>query len=374
MIVGWIFPNRERCGIAIYSRHYINALEKLCTVKIVDSDSWLNDSVKYQQLLNNCDIVHIQYETSFFSQRHHNYYLDIIKRLKKPVIVSLHEIYRNFPGVFPREEITGGVIISTLKKWYYDYRHPIQTAYRKHLSASFGASTILVHHRYQKEILANQIQVKCPIIVHSMPIHEIQPINETINLSQKSIVIGTTGFINPEFDYELLFKTLEQLKMDWQFMWVGGIRTPEHQSLLDTINEWIGKRNWTGKFIITGWVSEESQSNFLAEIDIYVALFKNRSSSASIARAIGAHRLIIATDCQIVQEINDTFNNNVIHIVKNDCHEIVNTITSILEDSQLIKMQQLAINRYISASNFNTMAETLIEIYNSTNKSFLQFF
>jgi glycosyltransferase involved in cell wall biosynthesis len=370
MIAGWIFPNRERCGIAIYSRNYIAALEKLCTIKVVDSDSWLKESAKCQQVLDDCDVVHIQYETSFFSQRHHNFYLKIIKQLKKPVIVSLHEIYRNFPGVFPRDQIKGGVFTSTIKKCYYDYRHPIQTAYRKHLSTAFGASTILVHHQYHKEILVNEIKSKCPIIVLPMPIHENQPINDTKNLNKKSIVVGTTGFINPEFDYELLFETLEQLKMDWQFMWIGGIRTPDHQRLLDMINEQICKRNWIGKFIITGWVSEESQSSLLAEIDIYVAFFKNRSSSASIARAVGAHRLIIATDCQIVQEINNTFNNKVIHTVKNDSTDIISKITSLLENKELIKMQQLAINRYISVSNFNTMAKTLLEIYKSANKSF----
>ncbi|HEX2956113.1 MAG TPA: hypothetical protein VHO70_04760, partial [Chitinispirillaceae bacterium] len=102
MIIGWLFPDRERCGIAIYSRNYCAALHNHCQIIPINSDCLLRgDKCCYEQL-KKCNIVHIQYETSFFFKKGSDYYFQIIKQLQKPVIVSLHEVYETFPGVFPR--------------------------------------------------------------------------------------------------------------------------------------------------------------------------------------------------------------------------------------------------------------------------------
>jgi hypothetical protein len=365
MVAGWLFPDRERCGIAIYSRNYISALQKHCSIKSVNSDQWLGNQRKCSDTLNSCDLIHIQYETSFFSKSNRDFYTAIVRALKKPVVVSLHEVYRQFPGVFPRDQIRGGIVLSTLKKWYYDLRHPIQTAYQKHLSIGFGASVLLVHHQYQKEILEKKVSLDFRINVLPMPVLESATGSSSKNKNEKCTILGTTGFINPEYDYNVLFKTLEQLKDDWLFIWIGGIRIPEHQILLDTINQEIQSRNWSEKFIITGWVSEETQNNLLGSIEIYLALFKNRSSSASLARAIGAHRIIIATDCQIVREMNSASGNNVISVVDTDYRTIAESIISLSASKKSLIERHRAINDYVATFSFDRMSLTLLQLYKS---------
>ena len=66
VIVGMLFPNRERCGIAIFTRDVVAALENAgLTVMAIDTDASIAsvlDKVK------KCDIVHVQYEAGFFLQ------------------------------------------------------------------------------------------------------------------------------------------------------------------------------------------------------------------------------------------------------------------------------------------------------------------
>jgi hypothetical protein len=361
MIIGWLYPDRERCGIAIYSRNYCNALNNYCQIVTINSDQLLNGDWHLYEQLEKCDCVHIQYETSFFLKNRSDHYFRILKHLKKPVVVSLHEVYEQFPGVFSRDNISGGKIVSPIKRWLYDYRHPYQTAFRHHLQASFGASRLLVHHRFQKAILENRHPSSCPVLVHPMPVYQ-----DTSVLQPKktdTISLGATGFINPEYDYNLLFDTLAALTTNWKFTWIGGIRTAEHQYLLDSIKNEIESRNWTERFCITGWVSEETQSSHLSTIDIYLALFKNRSSSASIARALGARKLIIATDSEIVSEINNSFESDVIMNTKPVSNAVVEAIEIMINNKEVLSRYYQVIDQYVAKYNFNSMACSMFDIY-----------
>jgi glycosyltransferase involved in cell wall biosynthesis len=365
MIVGWLFPDRERCGIAIYSRNYISALEKHCDIKSVNSDLWLDNPVKFSEELNSCDLIHIQYEPSFFSKRNHDYYTTLLRRLKRPLIVSLHEVYRQFPGVYPRDQIRGGLITSSIKKWYYDFRHPLQTAYTKHVSSGFGASQLLVHHQFQKRILEKKVPQNCRICVIPHPVMKVER-STLINRSPEGpLKLGTTGFINPEFNYPLLYETLEKLKCEWKFFWIGGLRIPEHRNLLDSIKQEIDRRDWTQKFIITDWVSDETQNYLLEKIDIYCAFFKNRSSSGSLARAMGACRCIIATESEIVHEINAMGENNCITAIDAEGTLIAQKIDSLSRDTKTSLMQLEALNDYSIAFDFDSIALRLIQLYKS---------
>jgi hypothetical protein len=361
MVVGWMFPDRERCGIAIYSRNYCTALNNLCQIVTINSDRLLDGCRHLYEQLETCDCIHIQYETSFFLKNCSDHYFTILKRLKKPVVVSLHEVYEHFPGVFSRDKIRDGTILSPIKKWLYDYRHPYQTAYRQHLQAGFGTSRLLVHHRFHKAILQNRLPPSCQVIVQPMPVYQDSRVLQSSKTDTLSL--GTTGFINPEYDYNLLFDTLSTLKTDWKFTWIGGIRTADHQNLLDIIKKEILSRSWSERFCITGWVSEKTQSTHLSNIDIYLALFKNRSSSASITRALGARKLIIATENQIISEINDSFGNDVIKVVKPVSFLVAGAIETMLINNNEISRYYQSIDRYVAKYNFNTMASSMLGIY-----------
>jgi hypothetical protein len=198
-------------------------------------------------------------------------------------------------------------------------------------------------------------------MIQPMPIYQDTPVFQSEKTNTLSL--GTTGFINPEYDYNLLFKILADLKTDWKFTWIGGIRSTDHQNLLDIITREICSRNWSERFRITGWVSQKSQSVLLSKIEIYLALFKNRSSSASIARALGARRLIIATENPIFFEINDSLNTDVIRVTRHASDAVLKAIEVMSNDTIEMSRHYQAIDQYVAKYNFNSMALSMLDIY-----------
>jgi glycosyltransferase involved in cell wall biosynthesis len=305
MKIAWIYPDIEKDGISIYSRRYVESLKEFVDVEIVDFEFCFNGSLSKKIDSGNFDAVHIQYEPSFFMRKNRDYYPRIASTIKVPLVVSLHEVYDRFPGVFPRESITGP--LAGLKKSLYDMRHPANTFYSRSCRKSFCATKVLVHYGFQRRILEQQGVKPERIAELPLPVTVLKrnaPGREEIEGTGNWVLrLGSTGFINPNYNYDLLLKSLEKLEIPWHFTWIGGLRRQEDKQILDDLQKQIARRGWNDKFEITGWVGEDEQAQRLFLIDIYAALFLNRSSSASLMSALGAGLPIIAAKLPLTEEI-----------------------------------------------------------------------
>lgn len=370
MKILWIFPFKLNCGISIYSRNYICELVGKCEIICKDPHDWLYNKKSIIKEINEVDAVHIQYETSFFMHKGADFFPDLVSKINKPLIVSLHEVYDEFPDVYPKKKISGNRILIPLKRIVYDFRHPIQSAFVKHSKMNFRADVILVHQNYQKKILIEKgIE---PDKVNTMPF-PVKRSNQNTGLVWKKkqvLRLGATGFINPAYDYELLLLTLEKLDIDWKFTWIGGLRNNDQKQILDNLENMIIKKNWEKKFIISGWVSEGEQNELLSEIDIYLALFKYRSSSASLATAIGAIRPIIATPIPLTVDINSSWQKDVgpFLISDNEPVKIIESIKKILNDDKYRDGLLQNASEYAEQNSFNNMAESMISLYKRLTK------
>lgn len=360
MKVVWLFPENRRCGISIYSHDYIRELKNTCEVITKDISAVIDRVGPLIKKNDSANLVHIQYETSFFLKKGRDFYLRLLSKIKVPVIVTLHEVYEEFPQIFPRNKISGHGPLLAVKQIVYDYKHPVQTAYTNHCRRSFGADLILVHHKYHKDILLKK-GIK-PELVEILPF----PVKKSANEAKfkwkagKPILLGSTGFINPGYDYELLFSVLEKMESDWNFIWVGGLRNNEHGKILDNLKQMIINRNWQNRFIITGWVSDEKQDELLETIDIYLSLFKYRSSSSTISRAIGALKPVISTDIPMTKELNES---GPVLVVKNEPESVMGAIIKIMEDCRFREELFRRVRRYSENHFFSDMAEKLLSIY-----------
>ncbi|NLG17414.1 MAG: glycosyltransferase [Fibrobacter sp.] len=357
----WISPETDNCGISIYARNYTDALREHADVSVMDPVSLFSGSFRASDLLQNADIVHIQYETAFFIKNDHDYFLRIFTKVKKPIIVSLHEVYRDFPGVFPRSAISGSGLIKGVKRFIYDRKHPLQTAFRKHLGMNFGADLILVHHQYHKEIL--QVDNKnLNIEVLSHPVKVSADLPRFSWTPERPLHFGSTGFINPQYNYELLFSFLKQLDTDWRFTWAGGVRSREQQDLLNSIKIKISDNGWNDRFTITGWITEEEQTTLLREIDIYLAFFSSRSSSGSLTRAIGALKPVIATRIPLSEEIAGSELSPVV-IVPHEPGAAADALNRLLSDTLFRKTLLNNVKDYADKNSYQSMASRMFSIY-----------
>lgn len=370
MKIAWIYPYRQRCGISLYSGRYCDALDKRIHTRSFDPADILqrlNDSIAQ---INRCDLVHIQYETSFFMKDNGNFYERLLEAIKLPVIVSLHEVYRTIPGVFPREAIKGSFLSVPLKRILYDYRHPMQTAYRKHAAQAFYAKVVLVHQEYHKKILQEQrVPVKLisvlPHPVKIVPLVSSFPSWET----GRPAHCVASGYINPQYDYDLLFAALRELSIPWRFTWIGGVRRSEDEALLSDIKHKVRLYNWHDRFQITGWLPEEELVKTLCTADIFCALFSARSSSGSLATAIGALRPIIATKLPLTREIAS---HGVLHCVDAKAEAVAKGIEKILTDKPLRGLLETKGKEYREKYHYDAMADKMIAIYKKVLDAKLQ--
>jgi hypothetical protein len=305
--IGWIFQSDKMCGISFYAHKYVAALENLVTIIQIDPLDIILHKKEAMALLHQCDLVHIQYETSLFFYKNRDRYDELCNSIKCPIVVTLHEVYDDFPGVFPRRLVKGIAPVRAIKKIIYDLRHPVQTALTKHILRGFYAEKIFVHSNFQKEILIKKNIAPAKMIVLPFPVQNRQK-ESTLSWSKsETIHLGASGFINDSYNYDLLFESLALCDIPWRFTWIGGTRRPEDGSLLERINGEIKRRKWSDRFTITGVVTSEQRNGLIDGIHIYMALFKYKSSSGSLSVALGAKKIIIATSIPLTLEMTSEF-------------------------------------------------------------------
>jgi glycosyltransferase involved in cell wall biosynthesis len=304
MKVGWIAPLDKKCGIAFYGRKYAEAINRHVQLVECDPDDFLRSKSGFVARISACDCVHIQYEPSFFLHGRRDLYPSLCREIRAKKIVTVHEVYRHIPGVFPRENIRGYWPLRETKEFLWDLRHPHWAAFARHLRVSFCADAIVVHSQFQKDILAEKGIDREKISVIPLPIR-VWPETRipAASRTDAAISLGASGFINPLYDYDMLVRVLDNMKEEWRFTWVGGLRRDEDVEILGWLEGEIDKRGWGRKFTITGWVSDEERDRLIDGMDVFCAFFKERSSSESLADAIAARKPVIASRIPLTVEM-----------------------------------------------------------------------
>jgi glycosyltransferase involved in cell wall biosynthesis len=361
MRIAWIFPRNKLCGISFYSRSYVEALKTSIDVLGRDPEDFRKNNKDILQKINACHLVHIQYETSFFLSGRKDWYSHLCRSITRPIIVTLHEVYDRFPGVFPRSSIQGGFFSRKVKQWVYDRRHPYMTALTKHTCRNFYAKKILVHSKFQKDILIEKGIPSEIVMVSPIPVDAVACAPARPWSGKGELVIAATGFINDSYDYDLLLHTLAMCDLPWKFTWIGGIRRPDDREILQNLQNEIHHRHWRERFTITGIVSKDKRDALLSQTNIYCAFFKYKSSSESLAAAIGSRAMIIATPLPLTKEMSERF--SIMMIAPQEPREMEKTIRQLAIDSSLQASLQKALAGYCEEYGRQRQAKRLIAIY-----------
>jgi glycosyltransferase involved in cell wall biosynthesis len=361
MKIGWIFPQKKMCGISFYSHKYVQTLNKYGDIVCIDPVDFLTNRIETIRILRQCGLVHIQYETAFFLGKSRDFYFDLCASIRCPIIVTIHEVYDRFPGVYPRESITGIYPLRLLKRRLYDFRHPYPTALTKHTSQGFRGRALCVHSLFQKELLLNKNPRLPAISVLPVPIGLPASAPAPSWDGHSTLCLTATGFISDSIDYNLLIATLALCEMPWKFTWIGTVRRPDDNQLLDTLREEIGRRGWVERFIITGAVSEEQRDALLGEAHIYCAFFKYKSSSESLATAIAARSMIVATSLPLTREMIAEF--PLMVIAPSDSNEMAKALSRLATDKSLRESLDTALTAYSMKYSRERMAKHLNELY-----------
>jgi glycosyltransferase involved in cell wall biosynthesis len=359
--VAWVYPLRKRCGISFYANAYVDALKQHCAVTSIDPGDILSKRAATLRALRDCQIVHVQYETSLYLDRGRDLFDRLRSAVRSPLVVSLHEVYERTPWSYPREMIRGTGMAKRVREWVYDLRHPYERNLDRHILVGFGASRILVHHAYHRDILVAKGIGTGRIEVIPHPVKSRPAASTDVWADRTRLRLAATGFVNPAYDYDLLFAALERLSEPWRFCWIGGLRREEDRPVLDRINSEVDRRGWAQRFSVTGWVEDGVRDQMLGGSHIVCALFKMRSSSESLATSIGARCCIVATDLPLVREIAQS---GTLVCVPADADSVASTIRGIWTDEKRRVALRECCARYAAEVSYEVMALRLVGVYN----------
>ncbi len=362
MKAGWVYPIERHCGISFYAGAYVKALNPHVRVVCVDPSAIRSRRRESLRILNECDIVHVQYETALFVFGRHDIYSTLCRGLLRPLVVSLHEVYPSVPGVFPRDRITGRGLAGALKRRIYDLRHPYVTALRAHRKHGFHAEAILVHYRYQRAILQSRGVNPSTIHVIPYPVRSRESAGRCSLRDGETVHLAATGFINPAYDYPLLLEALGKLRVPWRFTWIGGPRRDEDRPVLEALRREIESRRFSDKVEITGWVTDQRRDEILGQCHVYCALFRERSSSESFATALSARRLIVAMSVPFIEELTADFGPLAL-VTDRDADSIARAIERILTEPALRNAMYESIEDCIRRNAFDVLAPRLAGLY-----------
>jgi glycosyltransferase involved in cell wall biosynthesis len=367
MKIGWIFPHKQKCGIAIYARNYIATAALNGSALPIDPQWWFIDRKRFVESIAPCDILHLQYDTASFMRGDRDFYGAMMGTIKQPAVVSLHEVYREDPFAYPRSALKGKGPLRLLRQMLYDYRHPVQRAFNRHVAHAFFADRLMVHHDYHVAILAEKGIDPSKITVVPVPVKQTRSADAFSFPALPCVHLGAIGFINPTYDYELLFSVLEKCPRPWTFTWIGGTHSGRGDGLLDMINNRVRRNGWNDRFSITGWVADEELPARLAALDIVLSLFMTRSSSASLATAMGALKPVCTTRLPLTEEIagyrSGGLHGSPLIVADADPSSIVECMESFLSNGG--RQRELFTNliKYIDEVSFEKLAEKLMERY-----------
>jgi glycosyltransferase involved in cell wall biosynthesis len=361
MKIVWIVPYKRKCGITLYAEKYAKALSAHCTLVVCDPAEFIENRAGFREKIAGCDLAHIQYEPLFFRQGRRDFYPAMCDAIHCKKVVTLHEVYSKPPGVFPREDITGIGPLKMVKTFLWDKNHPHWAAFGMHVKRCFFSDAILVHAMFHKQILVEKGVDDDRIHIIPLPAKVPSGAAPERVKKEKKVTFGATGFINPLFDYDLLLAVLSRLTIEWSFIWIGGVRRDDDAGLLRFLEWEIDKRGWRGRFTITGKVFYEERDRLFQEVDVFCALFKDRSNSESLMDAIAAKKLIVATRIPLTQELASQ--GPVCILVERDPVAIANRIGGLLSDGALQTNCRRACGDYAERFSYERCALQVVNLY-----------
>lgn len=291
----------SRCGIAEYSSLLIDGLPKnIHSSVIADRNVWpldvnveenvvrLWEQLRHQDVtrlstalqLSNCDVVHLQYNYGFFSMEDLS---DLISRVNgvKPIVITLHRTKDLDRG---HEIVSLAHAADALRKVHAVVVHEEHDVQRL---AEFG-------------IIGNVVRIPHA----AMPFSGVESARE-FN-SQKSLRIGTFGFLLPHKGLETTLTTIHSLNYRGVSTTLKALcslhpdpsSAATHAKVQDQIDRW----NLAPYVSLdTEYKSVVQIHTELSDVDIIVLPYSQTEESASgvLAMLLGIGKPIIATDLDI---------------------------------------------------------------------------
>jgi glycosyltransferase involved in cell wall biosynthesis len=367
------YPPRE-CGIATFTSHLVDAISTFCNQAVIPPVVVaLNDKgelydyemrVKYQidadelasyektaEHINasEIDVVNIQHEYGIFGGDWGEFLNGFLKRIKKPVVTTLHTILENPP---PRaREVLKGIIEET------DTIIVMATAGINMLKEEYDCPSEKIRF----------IPHGCP----NVPQLETAMIKRSFGL-QDHTVLSTFGLLSSGKGVEHAIDALPQIvrKHPEVLYLIIGETHPEvrkregekyRQELLDKVDS-LGLTKNIG--FVNRFLSENELIGYLQATDVYVVPYPNREqiSSGTLSYALSTGKAIVTTPFLHAEEV--IASGAALRCEFKDPNSVAQRVNMLLEDRETYTKFSTSAYEYSRAMIWPNVAMSYVNVFN----------
>ena len=333
----------DQCGIAVYSRSLVAELERHVEVDVVSLDR--QGRLPLGQLaerLNQGDVIHIQHQYPFFGGMalHRNWFRRLLKRLQKPLVVTIHELDLGEDDVWP---------LKMYKPWL-----------NHHLFGAAEIDRIIVHTRgHQDSLITLGIEPEdvriVPEGVPRVPKVTISPEAAKLELGLAGRKVVTIfGFVVRRKGYEVALEALGRLPDDVVLVIAGGCHPSDRTGYFEEMKSHLPHR-----VMITDYLPDDQIPIVMAATDVIAAPFTEMSNSGSIMRAIAYGKPIVASDLPATREINERLPCLILAQAGDPCDFAARISDVLANDREAVK----AVQAYADEFTVARSAEETLAIY-----------
>ncbi len=366
MKVAFISPGMEKDGISDYAFFQYNHLKDLTDVQLFSYQGICSDG-EVLKLNRQYSLCHIHY-----NEEQDKTFRRFIKQIKIPKILTLHEIYRVNPFYFPRPSPKSRYdLITLLKRLKYDLTHFSFNQKLRWLKKKYGCDHLIVHEVQHKSVLIDRgiPAGDIAILPHAVPL-----INQKINkseLKRKMNIQGQTvgltfGFISEANDYLTVLKAIRRLGHE-QFVYIiaGEARLPRHQQIKQDIISQIESMGLQQRVILTGYLTNDQIHRYFSVADFYLAPFKFRSVSGSMAYAFAYHLPIFASKIEYTESLNH--NHKALLLYENESG-LESLLRQAIQNPEILSDVRENVVRYAEQNSIQEINAQLIRFYKEVLK------
>jgi glycosyltransferase involved in cell wall biosynthesis len=240
MKVALLTSDRERCGIARYSRDLLAALTPLADVDLVPIHPWPPEGERLERL-RTADVVHLQHEYSFWGAAFPppRAYYEGLERFRRPgrLVITAHTVADAETVVAAR----GGGLKPLAKRLALRLRPGLREAIE---ADPFRPPERVIVHSPAAVVLGKRLGRPeavqfwpMPVPAWSVPASEWEPLAQRLRLEGRRL-ITIFGFVTPEKGYEMAMYAVRLVQDDHPnvvLVIAGGARNEQSEQYLSQL-------------------------------------------------------------------------------------------------------------------------------------------
>ena len=369
MKIGMLTSTEERCGIAVYSRDLADGLRTMVDLNIVPvwdrTSSWENYLAESSKQLNECDIVHIQHEYSFWGSvlPGQNKFFDQASSIRKPIILTAHTLD-------PAAQVLGlSLPGSPLRKLAKRILAGIPS-YRQIIECKTFTvgDRIIIHDSHAASRLESRGIPKSRIRI--IPMGVPSPNSDTAQGSEfrskygleGRTLITVFGFVRPGRGYEAILDVLPILGRDVVLVIAGGPQTAQHETYLDGLSADIETRGLKDQVLVTGYLPDESVPGAMQSTDVVLCPQEAGTGSYSVQVSFGYGCPIVASDLLCFKYLEETAG-CLLTYSRDNTGDLASKLLLVLTDESVRKRLSAASLCYAAEHSWEKIAEKTVEVY-----------